>query len=295
MEHPDPKDCQIIASVSGGKDSCALSLHFKELGLDHLRVFADTGWEHPWTIEYAMDYLPTMLGPIDRVTSKKYPTGLAEMVRKKGMFPARLRRFCTQELKVYPLQAYVQGVAEKSDREVINAVGIRAAESAARSKFPEWEWSDSFDCWTWRPLLKWSEDDVIAIHQRHQVRPNPLYLKGARRVGCFPCIYARKSEVALVADILPERIEQIRNLEKDVGDAAEARYAKRGETLESLGYRRPTFFHSKGERMIMMPIDEYVDWAKTSRGGKQLQLHPEYDREQDGCMRWGLCDTEDEG
>lgn len=43
---------------------------------------------------------------------------------------------------------------------------------------------ERFDCEVWRPLLTWSYDDVIEIHQAFGIKPNPLYLKGAERVGC---------------------------------------------------------------------------------------------------------------
>ena len=35
----------VVASVSGGKDSAALSLWLTEQGIEHRRVFAVSGWE----------------------------------------------------------------------------------------------------------------------------------------------------------------------------------------------------------------------------------------------------------
>lgn len=278
---------RVIASVSGGKDSAALSLWLTEHGIEHHRVFADTGWEHPATYEYLRGPLTKALGPIDEVRGP----GMADLVRKKGMFPSRVRRFCTEELKVKPLMAYVAS-AQDVLGDVVNAIGIRAAESAARSKLPEWEWSDAFDCDVWRPLITWSEQQVIDIHARHGLAPNPLYLKGATRVGCWPCIFARKAEVRLVAELSPERIDEIRRLETDVQAVAEARYTAKGETFESLGYQRPTFFHghmrdNEGVRH-MTPIDDVVDWSRTSRGGQQYLL---LDDQPEGCVRWGLCES----
>lgn len=287
MNPPDPRTQTVVASVSGGKDSCALSLHLTELGIEHKRVFADTGWEHPDTVAYVRDYLPTVLGHIDHVRSEKYPTGFAELARKRGMFPSRLRRMCTQELKVFPIQKYIEAL---DDGEIVNAVGIRAAESAARSQMPEWEWSDGFDCWVWRPLINWSEQDVIDIHRRHNVQPNPLYLKGATRVGCWPCIFARKEEIRLVADLTPDRLQEIRIIESDVGKALEARCAAKGGTVESLGYGRPTLFHSHERGMKPMPIDEAIAWARTPT--RKSDLRTADDLARDGCVRWGLCETD---
>lgn len=278
----------VVASVSGGKDSGAMCLWLKEQGIEHRRVFADTGWEHPATYEYLRGELTKALGPIDEVHSG---LGLADLCRKKGMFPSRVRRFCTEELKVKPLAKYVRAL----DVECVNAIGIRGGESLARSKMTEWDWSDAFDCDVWRPLLSWTEQDVIDIHTRHGLRPNPLYLLGARRVGCWPCIMVSKDELRLIADTSPERIDEIRALEKDVTATARARYEAKGETFDSLNYSEPRFFQaagalrSEGRDGRGVDVDEAVSWSRTARGGKQFEL---FAPERDGCVRWGLCETE---
>ncbi|KKN01856.1 hypothetical protein LCGC14_1123530 [marine sediment metagenome] len=276
-------DCVIVASMSGGKDSGAMSLWFTEQGIEHDRVFSDTGWEHPNTIAYLDGPLREKVGTITRVAGER---GMAELSRHKGMFPSRLRRFCTEELKIKPIKRHL----DTYDCEVVNAVGIRAAESKARAKMPRWEPWPAGDCDVWRPLIAWTEQDVIDIHAEHGLVPNPLYLRGAKRVGCWPCIFSRKEEIAMVAEQTPWRIDEIRQLEKDVGDVAEKRYAKRGETFESLGYNRPTMFHDRGRRMTPIPIDEVVAWSKTARGGRQLML---LNVEPPGCVRWGLCESSD--
>lgn len=281
--HPSPKTAVVVASISGGKDSAAMSLYLREQGIEHRRVFADTGWEHPATYEH-LQYLERVLGPIERVQSAH--GGMVDLIRKKGMFPSRLRRFCTQELKTRPLIRFLKAAECE-----VNAVGIRAGESQARARMDEWEWQKDFDCYVWRPLIAWSEDDVIAIHKRHGVRPNPLYLLGATRVGCWPCIFARKSEIKLIAEIDPQRIEAIEALEAEVADLARSRNLAKGTTLEERGHHAPTFFHTKShktEQKGMLPIREAVQWSRTSRGGRQLEL---LEDAPEGCARWGLCEA----
>jgi 3'-phosphoadenosine 5'-phosphosulfate sulfotransferase (PAPS reductase)/FAD synthetase len=291
----------IVASVSGGKDSAAMSLWLTEHGLEHRRVWANTQWEAQVTEDYIRGPLTAKLGPIDEVAG---PRGFEELAIHKGMFPSRLKRFCTTELKVKPIQRYMAAI----DDDLVNAVGIRADESAARAKMTRWEWNESFDCWVWRPMLEWTMDDVVAIHKRHGLLPNPLYLQGASRVGCWPCINARKSEITLVAETDPARVDRIRALEQRVGDEAYARAERRAdEGKEPFVFRnRPTMFHSHGRQMPNagnddkstwvpdVPIDDIVKWARTSRGGRQYQLDLG-DKDDDGCMRWGLCESAEEG
>jgi 3'-phosphoadenosine 5'-phosphosulfate sulfotransferase (PAPS reductase)/FAD synthetase len=274
---------RVVASVSGGKDSAAMSLYLTELGIEHDRVFCDTGWEHDLTYEYLRGPLVEKLGPITWLEPKRK---MEDLILHKGMFPSRMRRYCTQELKVRPLARHFKARMDAGD-DIVNAVGIRANESESRSKMPEWEWQDGFDCEVWRPLLRWSEQDVIDIHHRHGLRPNPLYLRGAQRVGCWPCIYARKDEIKLIADTDPNRIVRLRVLEQQVAEKAHARAAENGETLKN----DPAWFQAKnGGTGECWPIDTVVEWSRTARGGKQFELFAADSRDA-GCMRWGLCET----
>lgn len=290
-DHQSPNRIEghrVIASISGGKDSAALSLWLTENGIEHDRVFADTGWEHPLTYEYLRGPLTMKLGPIAEVQGRD--AGMVNLIRRKGMFPSRLRRFCTEELKVFPLMKYVK-LAQDRYGDVINAVGIRAAESEARSKMPEWEWSDAFDCDVWRPLIAWTEQQVIDIHKRHGLAPNPLYLKGATRVGCWPCIFARKGEIKLIAKLSPGRIDEIRALEAELplSPAKEATPATETEPARpALPPMKRTYFHGKTTRTgTPHPIDEVVAWSKTKFGSKEEEV---FDSEPAGCVRWGLCE-----
>lgn len=283
----------VVASVSGGKDSAALSLWLTDQGIEHERVFFDMGWEHPDTYTYLRGPLTAALGPIRELKGAR---GMADLCRWKGMFPSRTRRFCTDRLKVFPAQAYIRGLQD-AGAEVVNAIGIRAAESAARAKLTEWEWSDAFDCETWRPLIRWTEAEVITIHTCHGLRPNPLYLRGHSRVGCWPCIFSRKEELRRLADEAPERIAEIRALEAEVQATYIARHDARGVSVEEAGHTLPTFFQSPSTALTGagangrggVPIDAVVLWARTAHGGRQFELFAPVHEE--GCVRWGLCEV----
>jgi 3'-phosphoadenosine 5'-phosphosulfate sulfotransferase (PAPS reductase)/FAD synthetase len=271
----------VVASISGGKDSAALGLWLKEHEIPHVRVFMDTGWESDITYEYLRGTLTQALGPIVEISAARK---MEELVRHKGLFPSRLMRFCTMELKVKPFKVWMDDYRDEVG-DVVSAVGIRADESEARSKLAEWEWSEMIDCEIWRPIIRWSEQDVIDMHKRHGLAPNPLYLKGATRVGCWPCIYAKKDEIRTLATVDPQRIDKIRELEQYVTLRVKERQEAKGKTLED----KHAWFRGKG-RTGFTAIDDVVKWSNTSRGGRQYELF-EADPQDMGCVRWGLCDT----
>ena len=267
------KGSDLVVGVSGGKDSLAVCLHFDEQGYEYKRVFSDTGWEHPQTYEY-LQYLETVIGKIDYVKrivevddqhkafvdsiekDLGFESPFVRLVMQYMCLPNARRKFCTPRLKVDPIASYLNDLDDP-----INVVGIRHDESNKREKMNEWEWFDHFDCYTWRPILSWSFDDVANIHKRHNVNPNPLYLNGHNRVGCYPCIYANKGDLKNLDD---KRASIIKRIEEYVS-------SQRG--------KQSTLFKN-------MTIDQAVEWAKTSRGGKQYML---FDIEPPTCAKWGMC------
>ena len=142
----------VVVSLSGGKDSAAACLHLVELGIEHRRVYMDTGWEHADTYTH-LGRLEERLGPIIRLRQpvpvlEGYEGEVAElegllgvespMVRLcvwKGGFPGQGSRWCTSHLKAVPSARWLA----EQDGEVVNVVGIRREESVKRRGYAEWE------------------------------------------------------------------------------------------------------------------------------------------------------------
>ncbi len=278
-----------VVSVSGGKDSTAVYLLAIESGRPFRAVFADTGNEHELTYEYIARLHERTGGPkvetvradftADLARHKAYllrewpkqgispeivaeaaalhePTGnpYLDLCISKSRFPSRMAQFCTGELKELPInQQVVAPMLRESP--VLQWLGIRADESRNRAKNPRFNHHESGSM-IWRPIFRWTVEDVWTQHRKHGLRPNPLYAMGMNRVGCMPCINCRKSELRAIAELFPDQIDRIQRWE-----AVVAKASKRGGA---------SFFAPiNGD---VLPIREVVEWSSTTRGGRQYGM-----------------------
>lgn len=214
---------------------------------------------------------------IERALSVLYPTGnpFLDLCIWKGRFPSTKARFCTQFLKVIPIMEQIYLPFLEQGYDIVSWQGVRRNESFARSKLDERE--DQPEGFTvYRPLLDWTSDDVFAMHKKHGIEPNPLYLQGMGRVGCMPCINSNKAELFEIARRFPDEIKRVAKWERIVKLAS-----KRGAA---------TFFptaHGQGDG-----IYEWVEWSKTAYGGKQYDLFKAIElQELPTCSsQYGLCE-----
>ena len=197
-----------LVSLSGGKDSTACLLW----SLDNLPkediipYYIDTKWEHNEVYKY-LDYLEDKLNiKIKRIESE----GMLELCKRKKFMPNRIMRFCTENLKIIPAKKFYEELQNKNI-DFINIVGIRREESKARENTQVFEIRDNIK--NLYPIVDWTTQKVFNYIKAHGLEVNPLYKKGFKRVGCYPCIFATKHELLSMEDKYKQRL---RNLEKEV-------------------------------------------------------------------------------
>lgn len=209
-----------IVAYSTGKDSTALALWAAERfpASDIILLFDDTLWEHPSTYEYLGQMKERIIpgAQFVRLVSSRFPGGMEELVQVKKRVPSSKARFCTSALKVEPTIEFLRTIED--EYELYD--GRRAQESASRAALPVREWSDDYDCWVNHPILHWTAEQCFEISKRYGIPNNPLYTKGAGRVGCFPCVMINLRELkAFLSDpeLGPELKTRIRRLEDICG------------------------------------------------------------------------------
>lgn len=317
---------ETVLSISGGKDSTAMYLLALEWGRPFRAVFADTGNEHEWTVDYVNALHEKTGGPkvetfyrqytaedFDRkrkFIAEKWPgKGISDSLCERAIaatkpsgnpfldacilrsgFPGTRGRFCTEHLKIIPIREQVYAPAWERDLTVVSWQGVRHEESAARADALLWQRIQTRqkdgELYVHRPLIEWTLDDVWKQHRRHGVEPNPLYANGMTRVGCMPCIYERKGELRIIAERFPEHIDRIREWEDIV-----LQVSRSAPEDVSFFMRNKMAGANNGERAT---IDKVVNWASSARGTSDMyDLIPITDVRADlllSCGEWGACE-----
>lgn len=230
-----------------------------------------------------------------RALAALQPSGNAflDLCMWKGRFPSRKAQFCTEELKRNIAVAFQMELMDQGCN-VISWQGVRRDESEARRNAKKFERVGKHlrIC---RPIVDNTANEVLAFSAARGIKPNPLYLQGLTRVGCAPCINAKKDEIRIISIRMGHHIVRISEWEFIVGQCskrgfstffAESNVAAIADTRIIFADRRIIFADRR--------ISSRVEWSKTTRGGRQWNLLSEDEDEvhvNGGCSSsYGLCD-----
>lgn len=226
---------------------------------------------------------------VDRVLAflDKGPTGnpFLDLCIIKSRFPSRMAQFCTQYLKTEPLTEYAMTLIEQHGS-VWSWQGIRLYESHSRKVRLQGSGAcvKSFEViggglFVNRPILRWTAADVFEAHKLVGLKPNPLYMLGADRVGCMPCINSDKDEILNISKRFHEHIDRIDEWEDCVSLASKRSNA--------------TFFPSPGDNETARErgnVLAVVEWSKTQRGSKTQDWIRAFEEPASCSSSFGLCE-----
>ena len=224
----------ILLNSSGGKDSQDVLAETVRLAreADVLNrvtvVHADLGrveWEG--TKELARKQAEHYGLPFIAVSR---PQGdLLEHVQKRGKWPASNARYCTSDHKrgqVHKVMtALVTEVRERTGIKrirVLNILGIRAQESPARAKKPEFQYDKSASNGrrhvdTWYPIFHKTEEQVWASIKASGVPHHPAYDHGLPRLSCVFCVFAPRSALIRAGRLNRELLNEYVRVEEKIG------------------------------------------------------------------------------
>ena len=219
LDIPVPPDCLemircgalVAVNSSAGKDSqCMTILLSRIVPREQMVVvhapLAEVEW--PGAVEHVEntlpDGVPLILAP---VTSGK---SLLDSIEERGRFPSPSVRWCTSSTKRGPiereLRRYLRSHPQFGGR-LVNAMGMRAEESAARAKKTPWKRSDrnskaGRSWYDWLPIFDLTEAQVFDVIRAAGQSPHPAY--GTR--------WTFRSSCAASTDRLPRLQRPVRTI-----------------------------------------------------------------------------------
>lgn len=211
----------VVCDHSGGKDSQAMFSYLKSfVPKDQLIVIHAHLPGVEW--EGVVDHITNTIDGYEFHEVKAKKTFL-EMVERRGMWPSSSTRQCTSDLKRDPIDAQIRKIAkERGVNTIINCMGIRAQESAARAKKNPFkvntrnsvagrQWFD------WYPIFEMSVEWVWQTIAEAGQKRHWAYDAGMSRLSCCFCILGNKADHKIAAKLNPALLDQIDALEHKIG------------------------------------------------------------------------------
>lgn len=219
-----------VLGISGGRDSAALAVYMRDRCPEMEYFFCDTGSELPETYEY-LTKLEAFLGkPIARLNPER---GFDHWLWVfHGALPSPQMRWCTKNLKIKPLEAWI------GEDDCLSYIAIRADEN--RDGYISHKPNI-------RPVYPFKEAginkaDVLRLLEDAGVGL-PDYYSWRTRSGCYFCFFQRKYEWVRLSEEHPDLFARALDYEDKVNYEATAMRGRKftwsgKETLRELVARK---------------------------------------------------------
>jgi 3'-phosphoadenosine 5'-phosphosulfate sulfotransferase (PAPS reductase)/FAD synthetase len=220
----------VVVNHSGGKDSQALLI--KMLAIvpkgQLLVVHASLG-EFEWHGALELAEAQAGAAGVPFVVARSHKSFLDMVERRYATrpdvpsFPSSSTRQCTSDLKRDPINREIRRWAKAAGfSTIINATGVRAAESASRAKLEAFKVSERNSIagrswYDWAPIHGLSTTEVFATIADAGQTPHPAYAAGNERLSCVFCIMGSRNDIALGAAARPELFARIAEVEARTG------------------------------------------------------------------------------
>ena len=201
----------LACCFSGGKDSLAATHYvlseLKDVDIDKYVAFVDTSVMIPTTIRFVkevssqFDWNLVVLRP-----AKSF----WEQAEKKGM-PFVHRRWCCYGLKLQPMFDFIR----KLPPQRASVTGLRRDESPSRQKldrFVTYDRRRKVNAWHYKPILEWSEKDVLKYIEQNDL-PVPSHYRLGIKETCLCGAFSSKKEMLIVKAQFPELFQKFVELE----------------------------------------------------------------------------------
>ena len=178
--------------------------------------------EWPGTIEHIEKTIPTgvpfILAPAASGKS------LLERVEERCKWPDSARRWCTGDHKRTPIERELRRYLKAHPRFgglLVNAMGMRADESAARARKLSWRRNERMcvagrEVFDWLPLFHLTAADVFRVIREAGQTPHWIY-RYLSRCSCSFCIFSSPEDLRQAAELRPGLYRRYAQTETRIG------------------------------------------------------------------------------
>jgi 3'-phosphoadenosine 5'-phosphosulfate sulfotransferase (PAPS reductase)/FAD synthetase len=196
---------------SGGKDSLATLVYLKEIAkkedTDLTAIYVDTTVGLPENTKYVKKVCKYLEVNLKIVRPK---VDYFTLVKEWGI-PSFNYRWCCRELKIKPIEEYLNGINEPK----VVFDGIRAAESSVRKQYiPIW-FHPSFKCLSVSPIFYWSDHQVISFINNNGIPKTLLHSLLGSSTECWCGAYKTETDFRKLYDLNRDLYNKLVEVEEE--------------------------------------------------------------------------------